>query len=86
MADWLSRIDATHDLLWAGTGSGGSWTYRVARDPGGFRFTEVLENDADPLGPAAPVTTTKVLDGAAATAEIAEQVEQNGEPSVTTRR
>lgn len=86
MADWLARIDATHDLLWTGAGSGGSWTYRVARDPGGFRFTEVLENDADPLGPAAPVTTSKVLDAAAASAEVAEQVRLNGDPAVTAKR
>lgn len=82
MTDWLARIDLAHDLLWIGAGSGGSWSYRVARDPAGFRITEILENDSDPMGPAMPVTTAKVLDASAARAELAEQVRLHGEPSV----
>jgi hypothetical protein len=85
MADWLSRIDATHELLWTGSGSGGSWTYRISRDGGGYRTTEVLENDSDPLGPASPVTKTKLLDAAATSADIAEQIRRSGEPSVVKR-
>jgi hypothetical protein len=82
---WLSRIDDAHDLVWFGQGSGGSWSYRISRAGSGYRATETLEHDADPNGPAAPVTTTKSLDPAAAAADIATQIRQYGDPGVVAR-
>ncbi len=82
---WLTKIDASHDLVWFGSGSGGSWSYRISRDGSGYRATETLENDGDPNGPAAPVTKTKTLDAAAAEAEVASQISANGDPGVVTR-
>lgn len=85
MTDWVSKLDASNELSWYGQGSGGGWRVNVRRVGAGFEVTETLENDFDSLGGANPATTTKSLDRAAATADVASLVAQYGAPGVVGR-
>ncbi|HYH81240.1 MAG TPA: hypothetical protein VEX86_15660 [Longimicrobium sp.] len=68
-----------HSLKFHGTDSGGSYEMDIARQPdGSYAVSETLSNDWDPLGSAAPTTLTRLLDAAAARAELEREMRRPG--------